>query len=308
MISEKKISEVRKLISHPTNWKYQDIAHYYKTSHSTARRYVRLAKAEKKRFPNILLLDIETAPLEVYAWEIGSRVSLGHYQIKHEWFILSWAGKWLLKDGILSDVVTPEEAIAKDDARICESLWSAVEESHIVIAHNAIRFDVRKINARFLTNVMLPPSPYQVIDTLKQAQRMAAFSSHKLDHLTRLFGLSRKDDTDFALWVACCEGSKMALDRMLKYNKSDIRALESLYLYLRPYMTSHPNLGLYCNHEESVCPSCGDSDLDWTINHYYTPAGKYRAFRCVQCGAIGRDRFNVLTKDEREELTISTAR
>ena len=101
MISGKKIDEIKSFISHPYNWDYRNIAQHYKTSHSTARRYVRLAKAPRKRFPKVLLLDIETSPLEVYAWEIGSRVSLGHYQIKHEWFILSWAGKWLLKNGML---------------------------------------------------------------------------------------------------------------------------------------------------------------------------------------------------------------
>lgn len=271
---------------------------------------MRLAKDTDvaKHSHRILLLDIETAPLEAYVWEVGPKIQIGHYQIKNEWFILSWAGKWLLEDGVKADVVTPKEAIDKDDYRVCQSLWDVIEEAHIIIAHNAVWFDVRKANARFIANTLPPPSPYQVIDTLKQSRKIAAFSSHKLDHLTKTFGLSQKEDTDFSLWVDCCNGDKEALGYMLKYNKSDILALEGLYLFLRPWMTSHPNLGLYCDHDGEICPSCGCESIDWRINEYYTPAGKYNAFRCNECGAIGRSRFSALKSEERKVLTISTAR
>jgi len=208
----------------------------------------------------------------------------------------------------LSDCATPKEAANKDDSRICKSLWDVLEDAHIIIAHNAVKFDVRKVKARFIVNHLPPFSPIQAIDTLRQSRKIAAFSSHKLDHLTKQFGLSQKDDTDFDLWVRCCNGEKEALDYMLEYNKSDILALEGLYLFLRPWMTSHPNMGLYCNHDGSVCPSCGCESIDWRINEYYTPAGKYNAFRCNECGAIGRSRFNALKPEERKRLTISTAR
>jgi hypothetical protein len=309
MLSDKTLDDIKKLVG--MGWNAKDLAEFYNISDSTARRYIRYTKTyerPEKTLPKILLLDIETSPLEVYCWEIGHKVSLGHYQIKHEWFILSWAGKWLLEDGIFSDVVTPREAVNKDDSRICKSLWDIFEEAHIIIAHNALWFDIRKAVARFIANALPPPSPFQVIDTLKHARKIAAFSSHKLDHLTKQFGLSQKDDTDFSLWVQCCNGDKEALDYMLKYNISDIEALEGLYLFLRPWMKSHPNLGLYCDHDGSVCPHCKGESLDWRINEYYTPAGRYNAFRCNNCGATGRSRFNALTKDEKEVLTIATAR
>ena len=59
--------------------------------------------------------------------------------------------------------------------------------------------------------------------------------------------------------------------------------------------------------ELSVCPSCGGEDLDWNITPYYTPAGKYKAFRC-ECGAIGRSRFSDLSPEERKNITLSVAR
>ena len=308
MINEKRVYDIKKLVG--MGWKSGDIAKFYEISESSAERYMRLAndKAKPNKNPKILLLDIETAPIEAYIWEIGPNIQVGHYQIKHEWFILSWAGKWLLEDGVLSDCATPKEAVNKDDSRICKSLWEVFEETNIIIAHNAVWFDIRKANARFIANELPPPSPYQVIDTLKQSRKIAAFSSHKLDHLTKTFGLSQKDDTDFDLWVRCCNGEKKALDYMLKYNKSDILALEGLYLFLRPWMKSHPNLGLYCNHDGNICPHCGCESLDWRITEYDTPAGKYNAFRCMECKAIGRSRFSTLKPEERKTLTISTAR
>ncbi|MGB2809125.1 MAG: ribonuclease H-like domain-containing protein [Sedimentisphaerales bacterium] len=310
MLGEKKIYDIKKLVG-GMGWKAKDIAELYEVSESSAERYIRQAKVwekPKRKAPNILLLDIETAPIEAYIWEIGYGLTINHYQVKHEWFILSWAAKWLLKDEIQSDVVTSVEAVDKDDSRICRSLWDVLEEAHIIIAHNAIKFDKRKVIARFMANGLPPFSPVQVIDTLRQSRAIAAFSSHKLDHLTKQFGLSQKDDTDFSLWVRCCEGNKEALNYMLQYNKSDILALEGLYLFLRPWMKSHPNMGVYCDHDGNICPSCGCESIDWRINEYYTPAGRYNAFRCLECGAIGRSRFNALTKEEKKVLTISTAR
>ena len=314
MISEAKILDVKAqlsvLLNLPKEEKESKISSVFDVSLSSARRYIRLAEAydDPPEAPKILLLDIETSPLEVYAWGIGSKVSLGHYQIKHEWFIISWAAKWLLADGVFGDCVTPKEALSKDDDRICHSLWDCIEEAHIVVAHNAKSFDVRKINARFIANGLSPPSSYQVVDTLLHSRKIAAFSSHKLDHLTQTFGLSQKDSTDFSLWVRCCNGDKEALDYMYKYNKSDIRALEGLYLYLRPWMSSHPSMGLYCDHVGSVCPHCMSESLDWSINPYYTPAGKFSAFRCKKCGAIGRSRFSTMAPGRNRNLVVSTAR
>ena len=41
----------------------------------------------------ILLLDIETAPMEVFSWRLWKQTVLPHQIIK-DWSILSWAAKW----------------------------------------------------------------------------------------------------------------------------------------------------------------------------------------------------------------------
>jgi hypothetical protein len=77
-------------------------------------------------------------------------------------------------------------------------------------------------------------------------------------------------------------------------------ALEELYLKLRPWIKSHPNLGLYV--EGEVCPTCGSDQITWK-GKYRTPAGEYKTFRC-ECGAIGRSRHS----EPKKSLQRSVAR
>jgi hypothetical protein len=90
------------------------------------------------------------------------------------------------------------------------------------------------------------------------------------------------------------------------YNESDVRALEELYLMIRPWIKGHPPVGLYIDAEGvTACGNCGNTELEWG-GKYFTPAGRYKAFRC-KCGAIGRDRTSDLTKEERAALCLSVA-
>jgi hypothetical protein len=255
----------------------------------------------------ILLFDIETAPMKTWVWGIRDQF-IGHFQIDKEWFVLSWAAKWLFGDTIMYDCVTPAESLQQDDSRMLTGMYNLIEEANILIAHNAARFDVRKLSYRFIVNGFSPPSPYSIIDTLKQAQKQFAASSHKMDHLTKTFGLSQKDETNFKLWIDCCEGSRKALDYMLKYNISDVKALEGLYLFIRPWITSHPNVAMLMGIEGNACGHCGSKELNWGINPYPTPQGSFEACRCMDCGAICKRRTSAITKEERSYSLVSTAR
>lgn len=256
--------------------------------------------------PRILLLDVETAPMEVYTWGLYKQ-EISPYNVIKDWSMLSWAAKWLFEPEMYSLVVTPEEAIHRNDGSIIGTLWNMVDEADVIIAHNMDRFDRRRINARFIQNGLNPPLPYQMIDTLKIAKKQFAFSSRKLDYINNLFSLRKKDDTTFQLWIDCVHGDEKALEYMETYNRSDVLALEELYVLVRPWMTSHPNFGVFVESDDSLCPTCGCNNLEWK-GHYTTPSGKYKSFRCKECGAIGRSRFTCIPKDKGKKLVISTAR
>lgn len=243
--------------------------------------------------------------MEVLVWGLYKQ-RISHENVLKEWAMLSWAAKWLFDDTVMSGVVSSVAAINRDDSEIIQEIWDLLNEADIIIAHNAAKFDVRKLNARFITNHLPPPLPYQVIDTLKVSQRHFAFSSHKLDFLTKMMGLSQKLETNYGLWKRCVAGDSKALDEMVTYNRSDVVALEELYVNLRPWIKSHPNMGLYYDKFEACCPNCGSTNIDW-LGLYTTPAGQYQAFRC-KCGAIGRDRHPNMKPKERSNLTISVAR
>jgi hypothetical protein len=207
----------------------------------------------------------------------------------------------------MGDILTPEEALKRDDKRVLKSIWKLLEEADIIIAHNAIKFDVRVLNARFILNGLKPTSPYQVIDTLQIAKKNFRFTSNRLDYLGKLFTNKGKIDTNFDLWRGCDNGDQESLDYMLKYNKEDVNLLEEVYLELRPWMRSHPNMAIYKEANEEVCPTCG-SDNVIDCGEYSTPAGRFDSLRCNDCGGISRRRKSNLSKHQKDNLLISTAR
>jgi hypothetical protein len=251
--------------------------------------------------PKILLFDIETAPMPVWVWSFGKQYVPYTNLVKdesgepREWYILSWAAKWLYDEEVMSDILTPEEAMGRSDARILKSVWELLDEADIVIAHNGDRFDIRKLNARFILNDMLPPSAYKSIDTLKVSRREFAFSSNKQDFLTKQFGVSEKLSTDFKLWLDCMNGDKEQLARMLKYNKRDVVGLEQVYLKLRPYIKNHPNIGVIM--DSDTCPSCGSDKLESTNATYFTSSNEFLTYRCCNCGTpYIRDKSSISVK------------
>ena len=183
------------------------------------------------KLPKILMLDIETTPIPVWAWSLGKQYVQTHSMMKDsngkiiDWYVLSWSAKWLYDDEVLSDVLTSKEAIDRNDKRVLESAWKLLDEADIIIAHNGDKFDLRKIKARFLSNGIMPPMPYKTIDTLKVARKEFALTSNKQDYITRLLGVQKKLDTDFQLWVDCMNGDTEALKKMEEYNKHDVLGL-----------------------------------------------------------------------------------
>lgn len=251
----------------------------------------------------ILILDIETAPLKSYVWGIWN-VNLGHSlgMLESDWFMLTWSAKWLFNPVVMADKLTSEEVLEEDDKRICKSLWQLLEEADVAIWHNGAKFDQKRINTRFLKNGLKPTMPYQQIDTLLHARKKFNITSNKLDYIGKFLGLGEKLSTGgFDLWKRCMKGDAEALADMETYNIQDVKLLEDVYLTLLPYITPHPNIGLFVSEDEHNCPSCGSHDLKWE-GTYKTYANSYDAFRCGGCGSIGRSRK---ANPKGKNLTIS---
>lgn len=255
----------------------------------------------------VLILDIETAPILAYTWGIWNQ-NIQPSNIHTDWFCLTWAAKWLFEDKVYSGKLTSNEAKTQDDSRIIKGIWQLLNEADIVIAHNGQKFDLPKLNSRFIINKLHPPLPYQQIDTLLHIRRQFGFTSNKLDYVNHLLNLPRKKENDgMPLWVGCYKGDTKCLSEMLAYNIEDVRILEETYLRIRAWIKPHPNMGLFILDEtQDRCPSCGSNDLKAEGKEYKTTANSYEQFRCNNCGSVGRKRLGSLDIKQRRHLTMST--
>ena len=258
----------------------------------------------------ILLFDIETSPIEAYIWSLRQHGWISDKMIKKDISILCWSAKWLFDDKVMSGTVSPDEAYNREDSSIMDELWTLLDEADIIVAHNGMSFDVRRMNARFALNKLTPPMPYRVVDTLRMIKRQFDLPAYNIDYVNRLFGIGTKkgNEEGIEMWKKCVGAYGMpeaekALQQMTRYCENDVLILEELYVEIRAWIKGHPNMGLYQTGDGiEKCTNCGSRDLDWR-GRYYTPAGRYRAFRCHACGAVGRSRSSDMSKEEKEETT-----
>lgn len=300
------ISRVKEVMAYLVDHGEVETILKYNLKPETLARYKRHDRFKETKIPKVLLLDVETAPALAYVWRTGKQW-VSHEDIVKPSFMLSWSAKWLFSPDIYSEIVKPKEAVGCTSKKIINGLWRLIEGSDVVIGHNLRAFDIKWFNAQCFLNGLKPPLPYQTIDTLVESRKLFYLPSHKLEYLSILIKNKEKIRTDKKLWIECVEGKKDSLDYMLKYNKKDVLLLEEVYLEMRPWIKSHPNLGLYMEAKEPVCPNCGSFDLQWG-GEYITMVGAYASFRCKECGAIGRCRTTSLSKKQRKKLTVSIAR
>jgi hypothetical protein len=237
----------------------------------------------------VLFYDIETAPNLSYVW--------GHYEqnvIAHEreWYVLCVGYKWEheLRTRCVS-LVDFEKRYARDpedDLEVVMAVWKLLDQADIVVAHNGDKFDNRKMNARFIKHGLGPPSPYKTVDTLKVARKHFMFNSNALGQLGDHLGLGGKEPTGgFETWAGCMRGDQKAWRKMIRYAKQDVNLLELVYQALRPWMTNHPNRGVY--DPEAGCPTCGGKRLSRRGTRR-TQTMSYVQMHCKDCGAYSRMR------------------
>ena len=97
-------------------------------------------------------------------------------------------------------------------------------------------------------------------------------------------------ETPKGLWWQAMKGDDDALEQMRLYCDQDVKVLEDVYLYLRPYIKPHPNLGLFIEEDRQCCPSCGHDELEMLNKDYVTFVNSYTAHRCKSCGSVSRAR------------------
>ena len=261
--------------------------------------------APKKLGARILLVDIETSPILAYVWGRWKQ-NVHQAQVVNESFILTYSCKWLGEEEILYGYLSPSEVKLENDFRIVNELRDIINSADVLITHNGIQFDFPIINTRCVYHRIAPPSNYRPIDTLRIARNKFRFSSNKLNDLCEYLGLGVKEENGgFDTWVGYLNGKTEAIQKMVTYNIKDVELLENLYLRLRPFDNSHPNIQIYQKDINNIsCPCCGSEDIQKTDKLFYTNLSAFDAYFCVDCGKRFRGRKNVIKK--RENLIIGT--
>lgn len=213
------------------------------TEYSMRRKIEKYTKGVEKDIPKVLYLDIETKPIKAWIWgTFNQNIPLN--MIIEDWSVLSWSAKWANSPDdqvIYRDQRNKKGDKLLNDKELLKPLWKLMDEADIIIGQNSDRFDLPKLNARFIEHGLGCPSEFETIDTYKMATSKFGFTSNKLEYMTKKLNkkykkLSHDEFSGFKLWDECIKGNLKAWKSMEKYNKYDVLSLEELFLQLAEFI------------------------------------------------------------------------
>ncbi len=240
--------------------------------------------------PKLGFWDTEWTPAISYTWS-GFPKFLSNDFLIEDPRLLCWGYK---DRGGKTEVV--DERIGREE--MISQLWHRLDSVDMLVSYNGQSFDTPKVNSEFMKLGLGPPSPCKEIDLYRQIRKNAKFYSGKLDFVAeRIVGERKVDTGGFALWKAVMAGDEEAWGKMRKYQVQDVDLLEVLFDELKPWIKMpHP-----ISTDPMSCHVCGSTELSprgWAPTLY----GKYRRFRCDNCGKWHRGQTRTAVTDIRAAL------
>lgn len=233
--------------------------------------------------PTLVFFDIETAPSLGWYFDLYKEGNI--VDTEQPWFMLSFAWKRYGDKSVQCRALCDYPGYKPDkpdDSALVKELWKIFDSADILIGHNVDRFDRKKTNSRFLGLNLPPPSPYKTIDTLKIAKANFAQDSNRLAALGKFLGLGGKlPTTGWDTWRGAIKGDPKSWSLMKRYNKRDVALLEQVYLKLRPWHKSHPDLRAYTG--TTGCPACSSKRVQCR-GFNVAKTQKTQRMQCQDCG------------------------
>jgi len=231
--------------------------------------------------PRVLFIDIETAPIVAYVW---SNWQTNVIATKEDWYVLSVQHKYQHESAVHFERKTKAKG---NDKSVVKHAWNLLDDADVVVAHNGDRFDLPKLNARFLYYGFGLPSPFIPIDTKKEFKRHTGLASYSLKEIARYYELETKlSNSGFDLWLGCMANEEWAWIEMEEYGNQDIVVLEAVFDKIQPAMNFPGRAGNRFNAQQwygaYTCTNCGSKDTK-VRKEYRTKAGKKRAVQCQEC-------------------------
>jgi len=231
-----------------------------------------------------MFLDIETSPNIVSSWRVGFKINLTPDNIIKEREIICVCWKWAGK----KEVHSLDWGSKMNDKSLLKKFIKELDKADVAIGHNGDKFDIKWLKTRILHHGLDPITNIQTIDTLKLARNNFYLNSNRLDYIARFLGVGSKMETGgFSLWKDACNGSKKALNKMVKYCKQDVIILEKVFDKIKAHSNNMPvHMGVINNDSRLDCPQCSGKAIFY--GYTTTRAGKYRKRKCTKCSHVWR--------------------
>jgi DNA polymerase elongation subunit (family B) len=215
-----------------------------------------------------------------YTWGLFGNDYIPIDRIVQDWSII--CGAW--KELGSKKIHVAKATTIGDDYEVVKTIRDALADADVIIAHNGDSFDVKKLNARIIFHKLEPLPKLIQVDTKKEAKKVAAFSSNKLDYLAQTLVGEGKLPTDMELWKAVMAGNKKALKAMIEYCKVDVVRLEQVYERLLPYMKNPPHRGVLAGQDRNCsCKACGSTSVKLNGVRFTAAGVKKQEVKCKEC-------------------------
>lgn len=180
-----------------------------------------------------LFLDIETTPMQVYAWGLWDQ-NISIDQIIKSTEMLCFGARWLGEKKVIFKSVHHD---GKEE--MLKELHKLMDEADVLVGWNSAAFDHKHINREFLEAGMAPPSPVKDLDLMSITKANFLFPSNKLDYVAQKLEVGAKvKHSGFKLWLDCMAGDKKAWKMMKEYQVQDVNLLLDLYDILLPWFVT----------------------------------------------------------------------
>lgn len=232
--------------------------------------------------PKILFLDVETKPVKVWTFRIGSKININHEAIcdGEKFDIITICYKFSGDKKVQS---LDWGCKKQDSGKMLDKIAEVIESADIVVGHNLDRFDLKQIQMQRLLHGQAPIAFPSSQDTLKQFRRHFMFTSNRLDYLARTLVGTGKDRMGFQDWIDICQDKDpKALAKMIKYCKKDVEILENVYNKAVAFFTPRVNQSIIINGDKKGCPACG-STRTCSQGIQYNVSSTYQRLRCRAC-------------------------
>lgn len=226
--------------------------------------------------PKILVLDIETAPAELWGWGMYNQ-NFGVEQVKAHPYILCVGASWMgdSKVHMFSLWEHGREGML-------QAIADMITEADMMVGKNSISFDVPWLMAEFIKYGIKMPPPTTHVDLQKVAKKQFRFLSNKLEYILQYLDMGGKVEHEgFRLWKRCMEGDAIAQRKMLRYCAGDVRQTKKLYNRFRPFIPNHPHLGFT---PKTACGNCGSHHVH-VSKWRRTKTMRIQQLHCQSCGS-----------------------